>query len=163
MSSCARPVPPPIRTSRTVAPCARNRSLRCTSVTRAARSSSCCAQSNAESPPPMITMRWPRNSSGSVTTSWTPRPYHGSAHACGSRRGENAPIPAAMTIARVGKRSCPSRARNDRSPPQPDDALSEVIGFAELPRLRGERLRGPSRAPSEIPRRRRCTSRDRAR
>ena len=88
-----------------VAPCARKRSLRCTIVTLAARSRSCVPQSNAESPPPMITTRRPRNTSGSVTTSWMPRPYHGSAHACGSRRGENAPMPAATTIDRVGKRS----------------------------------------------------------
>ena len=45
----------------------------------------------------MITTRWSRNASGSLTTSTIPRPYHSAAHACGSRRGENAPIPAAMT------------------------------------------------------------------
>jgi hypothetical protein len=44
----------------------------------------------------------PRVLRGSSTLSKMPRPYHGSAHGCGSRRGEKAPMPAAMTTAREG-------------------------------------------------------------
>ena len=70
-----------------------------------------------------------------------PRPYHGSALACGSRRGEKAPIPAAMMIARVGKRSssvsstkCPSILVQSGHP------LAEMRRLAELRRLIAQRL-----------------------
>jgi hypothetical protein len=77
----------------TVAPCARKRSLRCTSDTCVAIPASCVAQSNAESPPAddhdALVAVVLRIGDDVVDAATVP----GLALACGSRRGENAPIP----------------------------------------------------------------------
>ena len=89
-----------------VAACARYRSLRCTRATLAARPRNWCAQSNAESPPPMITTRRPAKALRDRTpgrrcrgrTTAARRPAAGGA--ARTRRCR-----AATTTARVGKRS----------------------------------------------------------
>src|SRR6266581_247840 len=124
-------------TCRTVAAWARKPSRRWIIRMKRAMPWRFTAQSNAESPPPTSSTRFPANTFGSRMRSWRPFPYQRSASLSGSFRGVKAPIPPAMSTVRD---ECEARLAVLGVVLQVHHLFPQVDRLLELERLLGHPL-----------------------